>query len=172
MNGNSYQYGPPHPEQYEPVRPSAHMDGNLPPSAGYVRDFHKGMQMDENMFMLAINQWLADYPQIGNARCNFNSSLRLGLLVNHEALQSVTLSYDIMPMPTIHQYAIVILNNFGLLLAKPEKLIYEWTAVNPWIEVLGHQSSTHSRGPASMFGPGIGGANRTQVFMFIRFLRK
>ena len=137
---------------------------------GLTKVFDRQRFSREDDLIQAINVWLAGNPQIGNITCEIDIGHRLGFLVNKYSLSSVTLRYDILDNMNTYQYAIVLLENFGLYRKNPKTMLADWQTANPNTTVLYKHMGSNMRGRAGAFYPGgIGATNLVQLYVFFKF---
>ena len=140
------------------------------PAQRLSMSFFKRFSKSETALIREINQWLTAYPQMGNISCDIDVGSSLGFFVNKFTLKSVTFRYDVLPQNNTFQYAFIHLERTGLYRKKTKDVLAAWQANNPHAIVVQTSGGTNMRGSAgSILIGGIGAANRTQLYVFVKF---
>lgn len=130
-------------------------------------------KMSEAEFIKQINSWFAKYPQVGNVKGKFLTRSAPGLMVNKYVLDAFSIEYELLDGNNTNQYALVSLENYGLVKKGSASVLDQWKQKNPGAIVVSQSGGSHSRGSTSslMLG-GLGATNHTQVYVFFKFNRK
>ena len=142
----------------------------------YTQTFDRG-DMKEDVFIDKINQWFADYPQAGVVSGEFEIGSRLGWTVNGLRLNALTIQFERRGEDNPEQYAVIRLQNYGLVRRPGEVLLNEWLSHNPEVTVISCTGATNQRWQGSyanlsVDSSGLGATNLTEVYVLFKFPRQ
>ena len=129
--------------------------------------------LSEKDFIDHINCWFQGHPKAANIHGRFEMDSSIGLLANKYSLNKFTIEYELFSGDNNYQYALVKEDVTNLSHHKTRDFVEQWKAQRPQVKVINWEGGTHSRGHTSSFLlGGLGAANRMNVYILFKFLRK
>lgn len=137
----------------------------------YTQTFTRG-NMSEDQFIQQINQWFATYPHVANVKGKFMLNHGFGFAVNKYVIDAFSIEYELFKGENENQYAVVMLQNTGIVKTTTDTLLARWKEANPGAVVISRDGGVNQRGSAgSLALGGFGATNKTQLYVFFKFKR-